>query len=88
MADGLPLFGGMRLAVDTTLGSTLHCNGTDDGIAPGPCQVSQSENVPRVLWSPQSSPVGGVGGRGGRQVVHGNSDLPVPVPAGEDKKSQ
>ena len=28
VADGLPLFGGMQLAVDTTLVSTLHCDGT------------------------------------------------------------
>ena len=91
VADGLPLFGGMQLTVDTTLGSTLHGSERRSWRrrhCPGPCQVSQSENVPRVLWSPQSSPVGGVGGRGGRQVVHGNSDLLVPVPAGEDKKSQ
>ena len=40
VADGLPLFGGMQLAVDTTLVSTLHCDGTarrgaaeEDGIA-------------------------------------------------------
>ena len=28
VADGLPLFGGVQLAVDTTLVSPLHCDGT------------------------------------------------------------
>ena len=28
VADGLPLFGGVQLAIDTTLISTLHCDGS------------------------------------------------------------
>ena len=28
VADGLPLFGGVQLAIDTTLVSTLHCDGS------------------------------------------------------------
>ena len=30
VADGLPLFGGVQLAVDTTLVSPLHCDRTAD----------------------------------------------------------
>ena len=28
VADGLPLFGGVQLAIDTTLVSALHCDGS------------------------------------------------------------
>ena len=63
VADGLPLFGGAHLAVDTTIVSTLHANGVPrrvhvDGVA---LATAQGTEVPRVGRSPWSCPFGGAG---------------------------
>ena len=56
VADGLPLFGGARLAVDTTLVSPLHCDGTArrhtatvDGVVLGEARRRKELTYPELV---------------------------------------
>ena len=74
VADGLPLFGGAQLAIDTTLISTLHCD--------GPARRKQ-RNLSGVGRPPRKGQVGGACRRIGWSVVPhcesvGQSEIPPP----------
>ena len=71
VADGLPLFGGVQLALDTTLVSPLHCDGSphrgaanNDG-RPCSCSTQEGDDISRADWSQCSMSPGETGGRGG-----------------------
>ena len=75
VADGLPLFGGTQLAFDTTLVSTLHCDGSArrgaahrDGVALLGSQTQEITHLSRELIGPHARArlvvlAGEVGGR-------------------------
>ena len=55
VVDGLPLFEGCQLAVDTTLVCALHCDGSPHGAAADAdevvvavCEETQRTHIPRV----------------------------------------
>ena len=65
---GLPLFGGAQLAVDTTLVSALHCDGTarrgaahNEGSGYFHGRVSQGTEVSRTCWAWSQISSGGSG---------------------------
>ena len=65
VVDGLPLFGGVQLAVDTTLVSTLNCDGSAhrgtadrDGVVLE-TEASQGTQVSRTGRSAQPCQIGG-----------------------------
>ena len=56
VVNGLPLFGGSQIAVDTTLVSALHCNGTplrraagEDGVALTAAALRKSRTYPELV---------------------------------------
>ena len=75
VADGLPLFGGAQLAIDTTLVSSVQADGRPrpqcarvDGAALSESPPTQAAHVPGTLWDSGSRKVGGIGRRGGEAV--------------------
>ena len=65
--DGLPLFGGAQLAVDTTLVSALHCDGTarrgaahNEGVAISMAEREGTE-ISRTCWASSQISSGGSG---------------------------
>ena len=74
LVDGLPLFGGAQLAVDTTLVSPLHCDGSphpraanEDAVLAAPDDERSdvprvggptSQGSPRPFWQEKSEAVG------------------------------
>ena len=67
IADDLPLWHGAQLAIDTTLVSPLHGDGT--ATASGP--AGERGDLPRTVRRGGKSPLGGPRGRGGRSMVSG-----------------
>ena len=68
VADGLPLFHGAQLAVDTTMvsplkrdGSTCPRSATVDGAAPGESEAEEGSDVSRIGRTIWSLPFGRVG---------------------------
>ena len=69
VADGLPLFGGAQLAIDTTIVSTLHANGAarrfhEDGAALEAARRVKGRRYPDFVGRPGRARLVGVG-RGG-----------------------
>ena len=67
VGDGLPLFGGAQLAIDTSLISTLHCDGTarlgtadTDWAAFDGCQEEERAHVSGVGRPPRKGQTGGL----------------------------
>ena len=82
VVDGLPLFGGVQLAVDTTLVSALKGDGVPrrgaadrDGVALAEARRTKERTYPELVgpWFPGSSC--GLGSGGGRQVFRRSQDL-------------
>ena len=78
VAEGLPVFHGAQLAIDTTLVSPLRADGvphrqcaTSDGAA---LQAAR-EDVPRTLWNTRARQTCRFSCRGGWQMVRGNALL-------------
>ena len=63
VVDGLPVFGGAQLAVDTTVVSSLHCGGSPHRGALDVDGLADRAHVPRVGPARTQSQVGGVGRR-------------------------
>ena len=91
VADGLPLFGGAQLAVDTTLVSAVRGDGTARRLAAdvdggsGCSAQEKGTHVPRACGSPPTSPAGGDRRGSGRPVV--DRDQELLVAAGQSKSS-
>ena len=93
VADGLPLFGGAQIAVDTTLVSALHCDGSaligaanrDRGCI-GSGQTPQGAHIPGISCPVESLSFGGHGQRSWRQMVVGSLGVLVTVTKGECEK--
>ena len=88
VADGLPLFGGAQLAVDTTLVSAVRGDGTARRLAADVVewlwkQRTRERHVPRACGSPPTSPAGGDRRGSGRPVV--DRDQELLVAAGQSK---
>ena len=76
VVDGLPLFRGAQLAIDTTMVSPVRSDGTarrqcaaTSGGSFGPSQEAEKAHLPRTGSASRSRPVGGLGLRGGRTLV-------------------
>ena len=68
--DSLPLFGGAQLAVDTTLVSALHCDGSairgapsSDGIALALARRRKERTYPELVGPRHRAQLGGLGRR-------------------------
>ena len=81
VVDGLPLFGGVQLAVDTTMVSALHANGEarrgatrTDGVV-WQLLAGGGAYLPRVDRPWGTRQVGRVGRRSGRPMVVGDTHI-------------
>ena len=80
--DGLPLFGGAQLAVDTTLVSSLHCDGSPhrgaadvDGAVLVVARRRKERTYPELVRPGRRAQVGGDGRRCCWAMVRGGSEL-------------
>ena len=87
IAEGLTLFGGSQLAMDATVVSPLHADGTHrrkadttDGQSIGGGTQAQGKNIPRVVPWEWSRAAGGRR-RGRRQIVPANQGFLVVLAA-------
>ena len=83
--DGLPLFGSAQLAIDTTLVSVLHCDGSArarvahvDGAATVVARRRKERMYPELVGQ-RAHPTGGPGGRGWGTLVRRNQEFSEPV---------
>ena len=84
IADGLPLFGGVQLAVDTTLVSVLRGDGMPRrganqhaGVALREARARKERTYPELAREGGEGQTGGARWRSGGQVVVGDSRLPL-----------
>ena len=75
VVDGLPLFGGAQLAVDTTLVCALRTDGQPTTRAAVESQKTQGSHVPRTRRQTRPGTLGSVGCRGGRKIFLGDTIL-------------
>ena len=93
LADGLPLFGGAQLAVDTTLVSALHCDGSAhshaanvEGAALFAARRRKDRTYPELVNALRQSSPRCLGRRSGRPMVGGNSEVLEPPRQSEGQK--
>ena len=92
VADGLPLSGGVQLAVDTTLVSPLHCDGTAgrhtahvDGAVLEVARRKKEATYPELVALRARATFGCLGWRGERPMVR--RDQGVLEPAGQSQST-
>ena len=83
VADGLPLFGGTQLAIDTTLVSTLHCDGSARRGAAHSGQAQEGAHLSRADRTTCSGQIGGFSWRGWGSLVRWDTIVLVPVGQGQ-----
>ena len=76
LVDGLLLYGGAQLAIDTTLVSPIRKYREHRWHHPGPGPAQKRAHIPGVGRSPFPCAICGLGRRGRRQVVGGDADVP------------
>ena len=69
VVDGLPLFGGSQLAIDTTLVCAMHCDGSPHLGCSRDGAQAEGAMLPRIGGTSQQSSIGGARGGSWEQVV-------------------
>ena len=90
LVDGLPLFGGAQLAVDTTLVSPLHCDGSlhpraanEDGAVLAAARLLKKRTYPELVAPRRRARLVVFGRRDRRPLAGGDTKVPVPLGQGE-----